>query len=280
MILDTFQDHGLAATFFVEPLFSFRFGLPALEEIIGLILERHQDIQLHAHTEWLDEAKPAILPRVREKTARICDFSEDEQAKILQMSIARLHEAGAPRAKAFRAGSYAFDRNTLRALQKSGITIDTSYNAASLAGTADVEPHRLLSQPTRCDSVYLYPVTTFHDGSRRNIRPLALTAISSKEIEYVLTYAADHQWKTVVIVLHNFELLTPDKTRPDPIVVNRFRRLCRFLERNSDRFNVSTFGSTSPSESASQPPLPVTSRFQTALRTLEQVQRRILFKGV
>jgi hypothetical protein len=61
------NEHGLTGVFFVEPLFSTRFGSGPLAEIIGLIHEAHQETELHLHIEWADESRVPILPHVRAK---------------------------------------------------------------------------------------------------------------------------------------------------------------------------------------------------------------------
>ena len=48
------RDYGLTGVFFVEPLFSTRFGPEPLVEILDLIREEEHEIQLHLHTEWAD----------------------------------------------------------------------------------------------------------------------------------------------------------------------------------------------------------------------------------
>ena len=40
-----------------------RFGSQPLEEIVGLIREGVQEIQLHMHTEWVDESVEPLLER-------------------------------------------------------------------------------------------------------------------------------------------------------------------------------------------------------------------------
>ena len=50
------QEHGLTAVFFVEPLFATRFGSAPLAEILGLVREPGHEVQLHLHTEWVDES--------------------------------------------------------------------------------------------------------------------------------------------------------------------------------------------------------------------------------
>ena len=61
------REHGLKGVFFVEPLFSTRFGSQPLEEIVGLIREGGQEIQLHLHPEWVDESVEPLLENINGK---------------------------------------------------------------------------------------------------------------------------------------------------------------------------------------------------------------------
>ncbi|WP_341647565.1 hypothetical protein [Thauera humireducens] len=67
--LDILDRHGLKGVFFVEPLFAARFGLESLATIVGLIQQAGQEVQLHLHPEWTDEARMPLLPNVTGKTA-------------------------------------------------------------------------------------------------------------------------------------------------------------------------------------------------------------------
>ncbi len=67
--LHQLQEHGLTGVFFVEPLFSTRFGLEPLSEIISLVRERGHEIQLHLHTEWVDESNVPLARQHRRQKA-------------------------------------------------------------------------------------------------------------------------------------------------------------------------------------------------------------------
>ena len=64
MTMKNLSDHGLKGVFFVEPLFTARFGLDPLQEMVGLIQDAGHEVQLHMHTEWVDEVRDGTLPAV------------------------------------------------------------------------------------------------------------------------------------------------------------------------------------------------------------------------
>jgi hypothetical protein len=267
------QEHGLAAVFFVEPLFSTRFGLEPLAEIIGLVREQEHEVQLHLHTEWVDESRQPLLDGVGGKKQFLHYFSLEEQTRLIRTGANLIELAGGQKVNAFRAGSFGFNRDTLRALAHNCIAFDSSYNASMLGADCDVTPEVVLVEPAECDGVYEYPMTVFRGGTRA-LRHAQVTACSYGEMEGLLWQALESERKAFVILFHNFELLNSSMDRPDDIVVARFHKLCSFLDRHRDCFRVQGFKDLEPTAVLSQP-APLTSPiWRTGLRVLEQGLRR------
>jgi peptidoglycan/xylan/chitin deacetylase (PgdA/CDA1 family) len=273
--LKILNDHGLRGVFFVEPLFSTRFGKGPLQELIGLIQAAGQEVQLHLHTEWVDQAREPLLPAVSGKRQHLRQFSRAEQVELIAAGLKLLRAAGAGSINAFRAGNWALNRDTLSALAANAIDFDSSYNAASNVGVDNVAPGQLLTQPAVFGAVTEYPVTVYRDRGPGSLRPLQLTACSFNEIRGVLDTAAESGWDSVVMVSHNFELLNRRKDRPDPIVVRRFRELCRYLERHADRFQVRGFRGRERAHPRAQPEPFRSSSWLSYERYAEQLVRRV-----
>src|SRR5262249_52992236 len=162
-----------------------------------------------------------------------------DQTKLIRTGLELLRRTGAEGINAFRAGNFGANLDTLFAVRESGLDFDSSYNGA--LDTSDIANGRLLTQPQIIAGVAEYPVSLYRDRGPTSVRPMNLTACSFKEMTRVLCSAVECHWDSVVIVSHNFELLNNRKDRPDPIVVRRFRSLCRFLERHADLFAVRGF---------------------------------------
>ena len=81
--LKVMNDHGLTSVCFVEPLFSARFGPEPLDEIVGLVNMARHEAQLHLHTEWVDEARLALLDGVTAKRQHLRYFSLAEQTSLI-----------------------------------------------------------------------------------------------------------------------------------------------------------------------------------------------------
>jgi len=273
LLLRVLGDHGLTGTFFVEPLFSTRFGAQPLAEIVGLIRQARQDIQLHLHTEWVDEARTPLLDDVRGKRQHLRDFSLADQTRLIAIGKRLLAEAGADTPTAFRAGNFGFNRDSLTALANNALFVDASYDAALSGLDSGVLPGVAVVEPMRCDGVVECPMTVFADGTRR-LRHVQLGACSFAEIEGLLWSALRDRRKAFVLLLHNFELLNRAKDAADPVVVRRFRHLCRFLERHRDSFRVRGFDGP-PLATVDEQPRPLASpAWKTGGRMLEQLTRR------
>lgn len=136
--LRVLADHGLKGVFFVEPLFARRFGQDPLSEIAGLIREGEQEVQLHMHTEWVDEAKEPLLPNITGKRQHLRHYSLSEQTMLITEGLRLLERAGSGGINAFRAGSFGFNIDTLAALKANGVLFDSSYNAVQMGPTSEI----------------------------------------------------------------------------------------------------------------------------------------------
>jgi len=271
--LKVLNEHGLTGVFFVEPLFSLRFGSAPLSEIVGLIIEANQPIELHLHTEWADEAKMLPLPHITKKCQHLRYFSTSDQAVLIGIGKDRLTQAGAGQINAFRAGSFGFNIHTLSALREAGIFVDSSYNATQMGLDSGLMPGQILTESLSHDGVYEVPMTVFFDRPG-HLRHAQLCACSSRELEGVLWQALEEGRKEVVILSHSFELLDESCTRPNHVVIKRFQKLCKFLDRNRDCFNTEGFSNFSCGNSLGQPPPITSSTWKTGLRLLEQAWSR------
>lgn len=271
--LKVLNDHGLAGVFFVEPLFSSRFGEQALAEIVGLIRESGQEVQLHLHTEWVDESRVPLLEDAHTKRQHLRYFTLEEQTTLIARGAELLRKAGANDINAFRAGSFAFNRDTLSALSANSIPFDSSYNASLFGLDSGVMPGVTVVEPVECGNIYEYPMTVFNDGTSA-LRHAQLTACSFQEMEGLLWQAIKSGRSSFVILSHGSELLNQAKNRQDDVVVKRLQKLCAFLDKNRDVFRMCGFHGLKP-KLTQQQPAPLSSPiWKTGARILEQVYRR------
>ena len=250
--MDLLNRHGLRAAFFVEALMAEVVGREPLREIVDLVHRGGHEVQMHAHTEWLRLVADA--PRAETRAGFIRGYDQETQQMLLGRALEHLRACGAEDVHAFRAGNYAADRRTLRALAALGLRYDTSHNAAHLGLACGLESLGMLKQPREVDGVVEVPVTWYRDRPG-GVRPLQLCACSSEEMTRVLLDAWRSGWRVAVIVSHGFELIRRrPKPKPHRVVVRRFEALCRFLAENRDKFETCGFADLVPEDLAEPEP--------------------------
>jgi hypothetical protein len=255
-------------------LFSLRFGSEPLAEIVGLIREAGQEVQLHLHTEWVDEARHEVVPGVTAKMQHLRYFDVDRQTLLIERGASLIEASGVDRPNAFRAGSFAFNRDTLVALARNAFQFDSSYNASFFGADSGVMEGTQAFLPFQCEGVIEYPMTVFEDWPGR-LRHAQLGACSYRELESLLIRSADAENPAVVILWHNFECLTKRQSVKDPVVVRRFEKLCQFLDARRDRLDTKGFRGLSPRTVSRQPALIRSNVAKTLSRVVEQGWRRV-----
>lgn len=278
--LDLMDRHGLKGIFFVEPLFSARFGPQYLKTVVDLIQSRGHSVQLHLHPEWTDEIHPHPLPKNLGKRQHLSYYSEEEQTTLIALGKSLLTQAGAEHITMFRAGSYAANRDTYRALARNGLRVDSSLNecfevsGGDVGSAVDTGRDWAGQQQVQVGEVTSYPITVFQDGLGR-LRPAQVGACGLAELGCAMRSAEALGHADFVIVSHNFELLKPNSSLPDPWMVRRFSGLCQLLARRADRWQVRT-DMVARNPRPAGPPLPRArvSTVATLRRYAEQAARR------
>jgi hypothetical protein len=270
---EVLRSHGLVGVFFVEPLFSGRFGLAPLTEIVSLLRDDEQAVQIHLHTEWLDEWAPLLLPGPPCGRQFLRDFSLSEQRILIDEGVRRLRQAGGAPVNCFHAGSFGFNAGRLDALLACGIPFDSSYNISTLDPSSGVAPGMPLNDIHRERGITADPMSVYHTGGGR-LQHVQLTACSWTELQYLLRAAVESEGLSFVLLSHDFELLAPSRRGPDSVVGKRFWRLCSFLDLHHDSFEVRGFHGPGSEASAPQGPPLRPSPWRSALRIGEQIYRR------
>jgi hypothetical protein len=275
--LETLNAHRLKAVFMVEGLFAEAVGLDPLRRIVREITDAGQEVQIHAHPEWLAwMAHPPLPPNGRETFRQ---FSLEEQSRLIQLASNNLRMAGAAELLAFRAGDFAANADTLRALHGQGLRFDTSLDPCWPHSLDDLPGVANAVQPFLTLGVCEVPVSYWHPRPLPR-RHAELCAASKGELGAALWAARRADWRVFVIVSHSFELLGKRRSRverpaPDWTVIRRFGWLCEFLDRHRDRFNTCGFSELTVDRPAA--PAPIYPPFRLAAwRHVEQAYRRLV----
>lgn len=267
--------HGLKGVFFVEPLFAARFGVDRLATIVDLIKESNHDVQLHLHPEWTDEIRPLIFAGATAKRQNLSSYSLAEQTELIKLGRELLASVGCDAITAFRAGSFASNHDTYRALDSLGIRIDSSLHAVLPQSAPDLRGLIDFYHPLDFEQVRILPMTVFKDGFGRS-RPAQIGACGFSEMRDAITSAQKNGTEHFVILSHNFEMLKQGRNGPDMWVVSRLEQLCAFLERQRDTIDVCTLSNGDVRfDTTRNPPLACASMASTLRRHGEQAMRRL-----
>ena len=273
--IEILNKNGLRGVFFVEPLFAARFGISHLKTIVELIQDGGQEVQLHLHPEWTDEIRPPILANVSEKRQHLSYYTLQEQTDLIGLGRRLLAQAGCLTVDAFRAGSFAANLDTIEALKRNGILIDSSLNRCYAISGGDFPGERNFDTPFAHNGVIVYPVTVFKDGLGAD-RPAHVAACGFEEVKDALNSAKRSGWTDFVVVSHNFEMLKPGTSTPSWIVVRRFEQLCTFLAKHRREFPVTGFTKNVATAFDVSAPKPPSARLSsTLIRHVEQAISRI-----
>lgn len=276
--MDVLDRSGLKAVFFVDPLPALVLGEAVIADIVSLILDRGHDVQLHAHTEWLEWAGESPVNGRRGRD--MADFSMADQTALLRYGADVIERAGAPRPVAFRAGNYGANDDTLRSLGAIGIRWDSSVNPAFLGTTCrvDLSPSRNL--PIEHEGLIELPVSGLFDRPG-HFRPAQICALSAWEMRTALHHAADKKYPVFTIVTHSFEMLSRDRARPNRAVMKRFATMARVIGAHPG-MSTATFSSLALPLRSDDLPRLAPSRLRTLSRIAAQAfatlryERRLL----
>ena len=222
--LERLRAHDLKACFFVDPMPALVYGLDPVRRMVEPILAAGQEVQLHVHPVW----KSIAEGKAEGADFELTRFTEQAQHSLIATARDLLVEAGAPEPVAFRSGSFAADRNTLRARRTLGIRYDSSHNGSEHPDPSSLPlpPHQIA--PTMVEGVIELPVTQI-ESVPGALRPVQLCAVSLRELREALLHAAANDHPLVTIVSHSFELASRDGRRPNRTIRSRFESLCSFL---------------------------------------------------
>lgn len=275
--LGVLAETGQSAVFFVDPMPALLWGVGAIEDVVGPIVDAGQDVQLHLHTEWLQWAG-AAHPLASRRTGRnLFDFPFAEQVQLIDYARRTLIAAGAPAPVAFRAGNYAANDDTLRALAELGIAYDTSHCPALLQTASRISLGPEARAPVHHKGVIEVPVASIASpgGAQRHGQ---ITALSFAEMRAAILHARDQNTETFTLVSHSFEFFSRRKARVKTLVRRRFDQLCGFL-RDTPGVSTGTYRDHPPRarQNAAPAPLLPASRWRTGARIAEQALAHALY---
>jgi hypothetical protein len=284
LLLGEMEAAGLRGTFFVEPLGADFFGKDELGRVVGEIVSRGHDVQLHLHP---TQRRPDWRTRGQHRLPDdMADYSLEDQVALLKDGSDRLVAAGAPRPRAFRAGNFGADNVTWQALAAAGLHLDSSFDPGYPSCRIEWPQPEVTLFDTGA-GVWELPVSNFIEPSG-DLRHLQIMAVSAREVIDYFEQARKLGLGEVTLVTHSFELCHIDdptrrRGRLNRVNLARLRTICRYLADHRDAFEVETVGALAarlppPSGRAAAAGgrrLPRGNRLLRSQRLVEQAWKRV-----
>jgi hypothetical protein len=324
-IMEELERYDFRGTFFVEAFAAQYFGTQGLAEACAEIVGRGHDVQLHLHPGMLNLI-PGAGRHVALLSDYFHAYKLEAQTEMLQRGLAILAECGVPPPVAFRAGNFAADTTTWTALRRTNLSLSSNYNLAYIARPENPAPTRgrrarLPAAATRTDTCRLPPDPAYNDlfptpgpdggtheqprllelpitcirtlggDRRRRYRHLAIPALSAAEMINALRSARRRGLRHVTLMLHSFDFIRIDDARsrvgrPITTHIRRFRKVCQWLARRADAFEVGTVAALTGDRALSCPehprprvdPVPDGNLLLGGLRQAQQLCTRVRYR--
>jgi hypothetical protein len=274
--MNVLDAHRQKAVFFVDPMPALLWGIAAIEDIVGPIVARGHDVQLHIHTEWLELAGDRN-PLGNRTGANVKEFCLEDQCRLLTYARDVLMAAGAAAPVAFRAGNYGANDDTLRALALLGLRYDTSHSPGYSHSPCDIGLAPTNRAPVEHCGIIEVPIGCI-GGPGGGLRQAQLTALSAREIFDALHHCQQQNISEFTLVSHSFELLSRDHLQINKIVKRRFDALCAELERMPG-MSTGTYATNPPQVHSGCGHVPILpfNALRTGLRFAEQAVSNVLY---
>lgn len=245
-ITKTLNHFDFKATFFVETVHTKMFGLLPMKQYTDHLLACKQDIQLHIHPVWLNFVNSAHSgKKYNDKSA---ELDQHDLTELIKESGDIIESWTGKKPVAMRTGNFSASSSVYRAMADAGI-----YLASNICVACEDYSEKQLQIPggiQEINGVYEFPASCFIDPGpigKGRYRAAQITACSAGEIMKILNQCGKRSTDIVVIVTHPFEFIKKsdfryNKMRANQMVQRRLEKVCSFLYRNQDRFEITTFG--------------------------------------
>jgi len=274
-LLELLDGHGFKATFFLDVYTNKKGYLDSFKEICRELKHKGHDLQLHTHPDGMFDGTRCGMK----------EYSLEEQIKIIKRGKELFREWFEQEPMAHRAGDWAANYDTLKALIANGIKVDSSMfygwdnchlNQSPLTKNSIVEYQNIVE----------IPASVFISDSLGVFSPYRLLSTDGNTFNEVRTLLNKLQEKAVPVVnlvYHSFSFLKWNKDRTEYSVaesrLRKFKLLLEFLSQEKERFEVKTiqhicqlYCQNKEKLTASEDFLPRSSRVDTCLRFMERVR--------
>jgi peptidoglycan/xylan/chitin deacetylase (PgdA/CDA1 family) len=202
------EARGLAATFFVNVYEHSRWSEAAMRNMTVRLQTAGQDVGLHTHPATVYDAS----------RTEMYEYTLDEQTAIVREGVRLLHAWSGRPVVSHRAGDYGADANTLEALRRNGVKVDSSLFWGHPHSGLDVLglPRNL---PSFHGGLTEIPVTVYQREDRPGpfgsiLPPVTVTRkidvdwlINAGEMRAAIDAGVAADLPVLVVFLHSFSLI-------------------------------------------------------------------------
>ncbi len=252
-IAEIFQRYGFSATFFVDCYEHTFWGETCIEEVCQNLANMNQDVQLHTHPAWRDDVydyqwlrdlkkKKSYFPQSLDFMSKL---SFSQQVECLEHGITLLKKWLGKAPVAHRSGGYSINQETIEALVKTGIELDSSMNAAHQNSQVVWSQNKVVCK----EGLIELPVTIFDYkfelsllGRKKTFFSKAmktdLDTCTVSEFEAYIDQAEILGLKVMNLFMHSYSLLDFDlfytDIKPEPDDVTKLDQLLSVLSHRND----------------------------------------------
>ena len=245
------REHDSAGTFFTD-VYEYTFwGKTPWEQVCVRLAEQGQDVQLHTHPGWRDDARD--FDWIRELKRRksflspekdmMAKLSLPEQIDVLGHGSDLLYKWLGLRPIAHRSGGYSVDENTILALQELGFKVDSSQNRAH----PNSKLHWTFNALTVKNDILQIPLTIYDRcflplgphwrGTFRRLKTSVRFSMDSELVAFC-EIALKVGLPIMNLFMHSYSLLKMNKDvsriEPNPKVARRLDAILRWGKEHPD----------------------------------------------
>ena len=207
-ISNALKARGWSGTYFLNVYEYKKWGEAAIRTIAQRLRADGQDLALHTHPQWAYDPRRWAMSQ----------YTLEEQTAIVKDGVQRLTAWSGQSVVAHRTGAYAADANTLIALERNGITLDSSvfWQHPNTRLDARGLPHNL---PVRYGRLVEIPVTVYRRADTSDLLGFRLPPVvsirkidpnwfvNSDEMHAAMDETVSSDLPIVVVFLHSFSFM-------------------------------------------------------------------------
>lgn len=217
-----FSKYDVSATFFVDIYEHSMWGKDPIRDACKKLVDLGQDVQLHTHPGWREDPRdPLWLQNIRKNHSYMGsskDFmtklSLDEQVNVLEHGMEMLHDWIGCYPIAHRSGGYSVNSDTIAALSRVGIPIDSSMHHGhpnsleTWTKNEIVERNGIIELPV---TIGCYTGTIGYGNYKwkfyKRLMKTDLNVFDYEEFQNYVSSALDNNIKLLNLFMHSYSLL-------------------------------------------------------------------------